>query len=204
LSFIINLLNPKLMKSAVKTLILLSICSVSFAQLKLPVSNPISSDIKKVVADYPNCFSGLTGELIVQNPQSADYQCNFIPNGAEDARITHYSSGNNNVCSWQATFLTTESFEKARQKFKSIYGQLNNMSVSPGGMKSYPLKGAWEQPVEEKKFTTVVFSLRGSEDQLMEKLKVEVSMQYELLEWKVRVLVYSKEREDNERGKTIE
>jgi len=29
-------------------------------------------------------------------------------------------------------------------------------------------------------------------------------MQYELMEWKIRVLLYDREREDNERGKTIE
>ncbi len=37
-----------------------------------------------------------------------------------------------------------------------------------------------------------------------EKLKVELSMQYELLEWKLKVLVYEKEREDNERGSVEE
>jgi hypothetical protein len=35
-------------------------------------------------------------------------------------------------------------------------------------------------------------------------LRLEVSLQYELLEWKVKILLYDKEREDNERGKTTE
>jgi hypothetical protein len=30
---------------------------------------------------------------------------------------------------------------------------------------------------------------------------VEVSLQYELMEWKVNLLVYDREREDHERGK---
>jgi len=29
-------------------------------------------------------------------------------------------------------------------------------------------------------------------------------LQYELMEWKVSVLVYDREREDNERGNTVE
>jgi hypothetical protein len=115
-----------------------------------------------------------------------------------------YSSGSGDVCSWQALILTTESFEKAKQKFKSLYSQLHNLGVRPGGSKSYPLKGSWEQPVEQKNFTAIVFAPGPADEELIKKLRVELSMQYELLEWKVRILVYNKEREDEERGKIVE
>lgn len=37
------------------------------------------------------------------------------------------------------------------------------------------------------------------------KLKIEISMQFiEPMEWKVRLMVYDRDREDNERGQTIE
>jgi hypothetical protein len=71
LTLVINPLNPKLMKVPVKTRVLLSIFSVlqltTFAQLKLPVANPIANDIKKVVEDYPNQFRNLMGDLIIRS-----------------------------------------------------------------------------------------------------------------------------------------
>ena len=32
------------------------------------------------------------------------------------------------------------------------------------------------------------------------RMKLEISMQYELLEWKVRVLIYEHEKDDDEQG----
>jgi hypothetical protein len=195
------------MKKSVKTLALLTISILLFnfsnAQLKLPSVNGIGSDIKKVIEDYPDRFANLLGELIVQNPQSTDYQCNFKVNGAEETTITRYSSKNNNVCSWQSLMLTTESFEKAKQKFKTLFNQLNNLAVNPGSAGSFHLKGTYDAPTEEKKFASVLFSFKSA-DEAIKKLKVEISLQYELMEWKVSVLVYDREREDNERGNTIE
>jgi len=195
------------MKKSVKTLALITIAALLFnfsnAQLKLPQLNNIGSDIKKVIEDYPDRFANLSGDLIVQNPQSTDYQCKFAVNGAEQTTITRYTSKKDNVCSWQSLMLTTESFDKAKQKFKTLFNQINNLVVSAGGAKTFHLKGTYETPVEEKKFASVLFSF-NSDDEEIRKLKVEISMQYELLEWKVSVLVYDREREDNERGKTVE
>ncbi len=195
------------MKKSVKTLALLTISILLFnfsnAQLKLPALNGIGSDIKKVIEDYPDRFANLLGELIVQNPQSTDYQCNFKVNGAEETTITRYTSKNNNVYSWQSLMLTTESFEKAKQKFKTLFNQLNNLSVNPGNAGSFHLKGTYEIPTEEKKFASVLFSFKSA-DEGIKKLKVEISLQYELMEWKVSVLVYDREREDNESGMRIE
>ena len=199
--------NPELMKKSVKTLALLTISFLLFnfsnAQLKLPALNGIGNDIKKVIEDYPDRFANLLGELIVQNPQSTDYHCNFKVNGAEQTTITRYTSKNNNVCSWQTLILTTENFEKAKQKFKSLFNQLNNLAVKAGSSGSFYLKGTYESPTEEKQFASVLFSLKPA-NETMKKLKVEISLQYELMQWKVSVLVYDREREDYERGKQVE
>src|SRR5262245_9500940 len=117
------------MSRTVKTLALITISaflSIKYgAQLKLPVPNVIGPDIKKVIKDYPNQFNNLKGEVIVQNPQSTDYACNFKVNGAEEATVTQYSAANKyNICSWQALILTTEEFEDAKKKYKSLYVQL--------------------------------------------------------------------------------
>src|ERR1043165_2651653 len=106
------------MKKSVKTLVLITIislaCNPLSAQLKIFSNSSISQDVRKVVEDYPNHFSNLMGELISKEPQSSDYSCNFNTDGAEQSWITLYSSAKNNICSWQALMLTTESFEKAK------------------------------------------------------------------------------------------
>ena len=99
--------------------------------------------------------------------------------------------------------LTTEDFDKAKQKFKTIYSQLNNLSVSIG-KENFRLRGVYEAPQEEKKFTSVLFSFDPA-DAAVKKLKVEISMEFmSPMEWKVKILVYDRDRDDNERGKTVE
>ena len=190
------------MKQAVKTLvlftILFSLVSTSYSQIKLHVANGIAPIVKKVLQDYPNRFANLQGELLIEHAQSADYACNFKVEGAEQATVSVYSSTNKKSASWQALMLTTDDFELARKKFKALNTQVNNLSLQLEGS-NYQLKGKYEEPVEVKKFTGVVYSF-GDKDEAMKRVKVEVSMQYELMEWKVRVLVYDCDREDEERG----
>ncbi len=192
------------MTKTVKTLAFITIAAFlsisSAAQLKLPVVNGIGPDIKKVIQDYPNQFSNIKGEVINQNPQSTDYACNFKVNGAEEVSITQYSANKKYpITSWQAVILTTEDFDEAKKKFKSLFSQLNNLATKMEEGVYLRLKGTYEQPTEEKKFASVIFAVDNGSTTL-KKLKVEISMQYELLEWKLKVLVYEKEREDDERG----
>lgn len=195
------------MIKSVKTLVLITITSLFFnavaAQLKLPgINNGVAHDVKKVIEDYPNRFIHLMGEMVAEHTQLTDYQCNFNVNGAEESIITRYSA-KKEVCSWQAVMLTTDEFEKAKQKFKSLYNQLNNLSVNSNKV-NFRLNGVYESPEEAKKFTSVLFSFNPANESL-KKLKVEISLQYiEPMEWKVKVLVYDREREDVERGKTVE
>jgi len=195
------------MKKAVKTLVLFTIILLiqhpAYAQLKPNPLNGIASDVKKVIEDYPAGLVNLIGELIVENPQSAEYQCNFTVHGAEESSITRYSSKAKSVYSWQALMLSTESFEKAKQKYRTLYNQLINLPVKPAGSKTYYLKGDYQAPAEEMKFASIIFAFSPADD-TTKKLKAEISLQYELTEWKVKLLVYDKEREDNERGKAVE
>lgn len=195
------------MKKTVKALAFLTITTLLFsqshAQLKLPSLNGIGNDVKKVIEDYPNRFVHLMGEMVAEHTQSTDYQCNFNVNGAEESIITRYSA-KKEVCSWQAVMLTTDNFEKAKQKFKSLFNQLNNLGVN-SGKAAFRLKGIYNAPEETKKFASVLFSFDPAAAASLKKLKVEVSLQYtEPMEWKVKVLVYDREREDEERGKVVE
>src|SRR5689334_12511593 len=119
------------MKPLVKSLVLPTIfflsLTISNAQLTNHTKSSIASDVKKVIDDYPNHFTNILGELIIQNPQSSDYQCNFTVSGAEECTITRYSS-KKPVFSWQALMLTTDDFDKARAKCRALYAELNNLS----------------------------------------------------------------------------
>jgi len=186
------------MRKSVKLLALITITTVVFkdseAQLKLPVSNPVANDIKKVISDHSNHYANIKGEMITQTPQTTDYECIFNANGAEETTITQYSS-KKEIYSWQAVMLTTESFDKAKQKFRSLYNQLNNLSVKCKDV-NYKLKGDYVQPDEKKKFSSVIFSAEPGD-----KIKVEILLQaHEPMEWKVKIIIYDQEREDHERG----
>ncbi|HRF16703.1 MAG TPA: hypothetical protein PK977_00995, partial [Chitinophagaceae bacterium] len=80
------------------------------------------------------------------------------------------------------------------------FNQLNNLSVRFADNKSLHLKGKFEEPKEEMKFTSVLFSPEPGQE-FLKKLKVEITMQaVEPMEWKVKLLIYDREREDEERG----
>lgn len=169
------------------------------AQIKIfSGTGDVAEATRKVIQDYPNRFSRITGDLIIQNPQSADYHCTVKIKEAEHCFITKYTSGNKVICSWQALLLTTESFDKAKRKFKAVYGQLNSLAINA----AY-LKGAYEPPEEGKKFTSILFPL-SPVDEATRKLKTELVMESEGMEWKVKVLVYEREREDNEKGNVLD
>jgi hypothetical protein len=192
------------MLSPVKTLgfftFLLLLHYSSDAQFKLNSrgTNDFVTDVKKVIQDHSNHYQNIIGEQIVANPQSTEYSCKLKIEGAEESSITKYSSGAEEMYSWQALMLTTENFNEAKRKFRSLFDQFNNLSIL-----SSQLKGTYEMPVEEKKFTSVIFSI-SPDAEATAKLKVEITIEAEGMEWKVKVLIYDREREDNEKGKIVE
>jgi hypothetical protein len=183
------------MPKSVKALVLTTIFSLFLlplpAQLRLRLVNGIGQGVKKVMEDYPSRFINLMGEVIGQSPQSTDYACNFVLSGAEKTFITRYSVKKES-CSWEAWMLTTESFEKAKQKFKAFFNQLDNLPVDIGTTKNIRLKGTYENPSEEK-LTRILFSFEPTTETL-KKLKTELLLEYQApKEWKVKVMVYDRE-----------
>ena len=204
---LINPNNPLLVKRIVKSLFIAGLCIVlsvpSISQVRFPGANPLSTDMKKVIRDYPHHFASMQGSVLEENPQSINYACNFQVDGAESSSITRYSSKDNDVFSWQALMLSTEDFDTAKKKFRALFNSLNNLAVKMDYGDTFYLTGKYESPVEEKNFASVILTFEKA-DRITQKMKLEISMQYELLEWKIRVLIYEKDREDEERGETIE
>lgn len=163
-----------------------------------PAKNSFKAGIAAVISDYPNQFRNLIGELLAENPQSADYRSRLDIKDAEECTVTRYSATGKEIYSWQALMLHTESFPEAAGKFKTYYQAINNLSMNINGTKIV-FKENYIKPAEENKFTSIVFKPLPKENQ-SRKLRIELLLQLEMLEWTIRVLVYDKEREDDESG----
>ena len=168
------------------------------AQFKLPINNGFRSDIQQVVKDYPHQFASLRGMEVEKNPQTVEYASLVIPDGAQESSIIKYSSEGKAIYSWQAVMLTTEDFGEAQKKYKWLFHQIKGLNVTYV-TDQYTLRGTYEVPDESRKFTTSILVIQAPPTPL-QKLKVEVSMLFEFPEWKVTLLVYEKEREDEEDG----
>ena len=191
------------MKPGVKTLVLFTCFCLLFqyspAQLRLPAAGGLAADVRKILEDYPNAFANLMGEKIADNPQSADYRCTIKIPKAEQCFFTRYSS-RRTITSWEATMLTTEDFNKAEKEFRSLFQQLNNLGLRFGDGRQLKFRGDYEKPDESLKFSSVLLQ-PGESDPTLRNLRLEILLSVsEPLSWKVKILLYEKEKEDEERG----
>ena len=170
--------------------------------VKLPVPSAFRNDIQKVVEDYPHQYASVRGKVIAKNPQTVEYASNVKPEGAQETMIVQYSSRGKDIYTWQTTLLATEDFEEAAKKYKWLYSQLKGMNVKYVA-DMYTLRGEYSEPDESLKFITSILTPSHPPAPLA-KLKLEVAMNFEFPEWKVSLLIYDKEREDEERGEEVD
>ena len=172
---------------------------ISNAQFKLPVTNnELRGNLSKVISEFGNQFSEIKGPVTNENPQTTEYSTTLKFENAEENLITEYK-GIKSIYSWQAILLTTEDFEEASKKYKWLCNQLKVMTVTIDGHYSYSLDGKIDPAVESKPFSSSIFTLMPAASNLP-KIRIEAGMQFQFPEWKVQLLVYEKERNDNERG----
>ncbi len=175
------------------------------AQLRLPSrsGSDMRQALEKVITDYTKGFSNLKGDLLNDSdPQRIEYASLLTFKSAESNTIIQYS-GASPIYSWQAQLLATDDFAVAEKKYNSLYKDLKGMSLTLNRDYTYGLEGTYDAPNESLGFASTEFHLTPSASSLP-KVKVELSLQYEMPEWKIRIAVYQKEREDNERGKVRE
>jgi hypothetical protein len=189
----------KAIKFLLFSILVIPVSSVS-AQLKSPNDNAFQADVENVILDYPNSFQHYIGNEIVNNPQSTDYVSLLKIRGAQECTITKYPAKKRDRYSYQAVMITTDEFETAKNTFDTYYNRLNKISFRFANQ-HYNLAGEYESPTEEKKFTSSLFSVSPAEEG-MKRLKLELLMEFVQTEWKVKLMVYEKEREDDERGET--
>jgi len=188
--------------SRLSALLFLFIFNYASAQLKLPINNSLRTDFQKIVTEYPTHFEGIRGDIINQNPQTIEYLSELKLGDATECSIIKYSSGSKPIYSWQGVMFISEDFEAASKKYKWLFNQLKGLNIFYV-KDQYTLKGSFEEADESRKFTNSILEPVAPPDPL-KKLKIEVALRFEFPEWKVNLLVYEKEREDDERGETEE
>ncbi|HEX7458327.1 MAG TPA: hypothetical protein VF301_07825 [Ginsengibacter sp.] len=165
-----------------------------FAQNKLPllkVSNTIKPDIEKVARDHYDHFYNIKGEKISETESTIEYQSKITPQGSLESTITEIKSLHN-VYSWQAIMLNTDEYEKAVEKYKQIYHQLNGASFIMHDNKSWKFKGLYDTPDDDRSFASSILEPDVNE-KVLQRLKIEIALNYNMPEWTVKVLVYEKE-----------
>jgi hypothetical protein len=126
--------------------------SSSQAQLRVPVTNnDLRINLQKIVSDFPNQFSTLRGDTLIENPQSIEFASRLAFSGATENSIIQYKSVRP-VYSWQATLLSTEEFEEAEKKYRWLYNQLRVMTIKLDNGYSFSLNGDYDEASESKKF----------------------------------------------------
>ncbi|HVZ56309.1 MAG TPA: hypothetical protein VG870_06585 [Chitinophagaceae bacterium] len=171
---------------------------VSYSQ-PLPAPTGVQSDLQRVVEAYLHQFQGQLGEELVRNPQSTDYQSLVRVSGAEQCVITRYSDRKKPVYSYKAVLPATDDFEAAKKQFRSLFRQLNNLPVRLGASRSVLFRGTYEEPEEGRGFTSILFAADSTEPAIRH-VRIELSLEPDLMDWKISLSVYEKEREDDEPG----
>jgi len=193
------LLKFHLMKPLTTTFIFILFVFSLSAQV-IPIKNALQTDIAKVLSDYPNGFKNITGDEILQNPQSIEFECLLTIKDAIKCRLVKYSSNVKDIYSWEADMIKTDDFETASNKFRTLYNSLQHLSVNINGTTAV-FKGDYIKPSEAIKFTTIVLDA-GDKTPELKKLRLALILEADMLEWEIRIQVYEQEREDKDRGST--
>ncbi|HEX4375274.1 MAG TPA: hypothetical protein VHZ50_18355 [Puia sp.] len=185
------------MKGASLTITLLVITAISFAQGVF--SNKTNAALEKVIQDYPNRFNNIKGTVLIENPQSTEYNSTVQIPGSNSCIVTRYNSPKNDAYGWSCVAFENEDFDQVKSKFKELFGQIKNSIVKLGGSKPFILTGTYVDPDEAKKFTTILFELLPSGGDV-KNLKVDLSIQYIITGWKISLSVYDHEAKEGERN----
>lgn len=168
------------------------------AQNRLPVfkiPKSVKPDIEKVVSDYYGHFYSLKGDKIDETAQTIEYKSKLVPQGALESKITQLKN-QVNVYSWQAVMLTTIEFEKAAEKYKELFHQLQGSIFIAYAGKQFKLKGEYDSPDDSRSFASSILS-PDVENKAARRLKIEVAINYLLPDWSVKILVYEKDADED-------
>lgn len=169
---------------------LVFLCASAKAQLRLPIktTNEISPVLEKVISDFPNDFSHITGELIDEQPQIVNYACVLRIKGMQPGIVTQYGYPDEHAYSWTNTLLETENFGEAKSKFKQFYAHIKKTVTSIEHLE-IKLAADYTEPSDFKTFNTIRFKMETVQP-LVKDVTVELNMEYEMDQWKITMSVF--------------
>jgi hypothetical protein len=170
-----------------------------YSQTRAAVSNfshSLKPDIEKVVGDYYDHFSEVKGEIISETISDIEYKSKILPSGASESTITEIKSLHN--YSWQAIMINIEDYEKAVEKYKQIYNELNGATYSMHEHRTWRFKGSYDAPNDGRAFASSLLE-PNTENKVFKRLKIEVALTYSMPEWTVKILIYEKEPDQDMR-----
>ncbi|MBM3431644.1 MAG: hypothetical protein FJX92_01395 [Bacteroidetes bacterium] len=161
------------------------------------MKNELATAVREVLEDFPNGYKNLLGE-----PGDSSFSSRVLLPEAEAVQFVQHSLNGRAVISWQTRLLTNEDHKIAKKRFRASYQQLQGLSVKLGP-RAYKLRSPYEDPGIDQKFAAIVFELEPS-NSYTESIKVEVQLLFQMpMEWVVAVLIYDRDRKDNEPGRTL-
>lgn len=185
------------MKKLCMLVFILSAITVD-AQNKLPglkLTPTIAPDVLKVARDYYDHFFNIKGEKIFETESTIEYKSKILPQGALESTITQIKNLQN-VYSWQAIMMNTDDYEKAVAKYKQIYRQLNGASLIMNDGRTCKMKGPYDAPDDGRAFASSILAPDVTEKYL-QRLKIEVGLNYNMSDWSVKILIYEKESDED-------
>jgi hypothetical protein len=183
------------MKTIIPLVFVMSYAAPALAQGVF--QNQTNGTLEKVIQDFPNQFKNIKGALLGSSAAIAEYKSIVTIPGAESSTVTQYSANNKKMLSWQTTVFTSASFDQASNKFKEMFGQIENTIVKVEGEHPAILNGQYETPYEDKTSTTVLFRLLPGSTVTRE-IKVDLSLEKIKQEWKIVLSVHDKDQKTTE------
>jgi hypothetical protein len=168
------------------------------AQGKIPLvrSNSLcTADVIKVASDYYDHFYHIIGDKIGETESTIEFKSKVLPQGAEESTIIQIKSLQN-VFSWQAVMMNIDDYDKAVARYRQIYRQLDGASLTMNDGKKCRMKGSYDAPDNDRGFASSILQPDVNEKYL-QRLKIEVALNYNMPEWTVKVMVYEKEADED-------
>ncbi|HKH60172.1 MAG TPA: hypothetical protein VKA49_05040 [Flavitalea sp.] len=165
-------------------------------------TNDVNAALQKVIQDYPNHFINIKGAQVTGNLRTLQYHSTVEVPGSVNCVLIQYVA-KKEIYSWNCVILESDKFNEAKSKFTELYNQIRNTIVKIEGEKPFILNGKYETPTDDKKFTSVVFQLLPATGE-MQKLKVELTLQRTIHDWRLSLAIHDEERRNDEQLALIE
>ena len=173
-------------------------CSIAIASHAQGVfTNDVNSALQKVIQDYPNHFINLRGPRIHGDLRTVQYHSNVEIPGSVNCVLTPKGSSPTEKYSWKCLVMESDKFPEAKSKFVELYNQIRNTIMKIEGEKPFILNGNYEAPTDDRKFTSIILQLLPATGE-MQKLKVEITLQQTLSNWRLSLAVYDEDRRNDQ------